>query len=130
MNRSKGARRVGRRGVKIEKEEKEGIHYGIILWQCVKKEGGRGESTERMRIGLGHSLSFHAAARRRSSYFSFEATAGRQEYRAGATARRWISVSGAKLRETAVLRQVQPEDGNQAGGYGMAGLLVGRYHPF
>ena len=41
MNRSKGARRVGRRGVKIEKEEKEGIHYGIILWQCVKKEGGR-----------------------------------------------------------------------------------------
>ena len=30
---------------------------GIILWQCVKKR------EKRMRIGLGHSLSFRAAVR-------------------------------------------------------------------
>ena len=64
MNRSKGAMRArwtdgrGRKGMKIEKEEN---HCEIILWQCVKKEG-RSDSNERMRIGLGHSLSFHAAA--------------------------------------------------------------------
>ena len=58
--------------MKIEKEEEEGgeplwsTDYGIILWQCVKKEG-REEDENRIR-----PLTLIPRRRRRpSSYFSF-----------------------------------------------------------
>ena len=65
--------------MKIEKEEEEGGEplwstYGLRDYSLAVCKEGRKEG-RRMRIGLGHSLSFHAGAAALVATFPFEATA-------------------------------------------------------